>query len=240
MKTSTQTPSNYEEHVGQSRQYWRDIILGVNDGLVSMLLLVAGVVGGNLTVSQVLLTAVAGAVAGAISMGAGEYLATKSQEEVLSAELALERSHIQTHRGMEMEQLRGMLAAMGLESGDVGTVAAALGRTDATLLETMKALEFGIVDNQRRSPFKAMWVSGVTFIGGSLPSVVPFLFVDTPGRGLLWAAVLAGIALYGVGVAKTRVTKTSPVKAGAENLAIAGFGGGLAFLVGRLVDRALL
>jgi len=239
VKTSTRVPSDYEEHVGQSRQYWRDMILGVNDGLVSMLLLVAGVVGGNLPVSQVLLTAVAGAVAGAISMGAGEYLATKSQEEVLTAELALEQSHIQSHRPMEMEQLRGMLTAMRLDPGDIDTVAAALGRTDATLLEAMKALEFGVVDSERRSPFKAMWVSGSTFVAGSLPSVVPFLFVDTPGLGLFWAAALAGVGLFGVGVAKTRVTKTSPLMAGAENLVIAGFGGGIAFLVGRGVDRAL-
>ena len=55
----------YEPHVGESRQYWRDIILGVNDGLVSMVLLVAGVVGGGLSTSQVLLTAIAGSLAGA-------------------------------------------------------------------------------------------------------------------------------------------------------------------------------
>jgi ActR/RegA family two-component response regulator len=85
---------DYEHHIGETRQYWRDIILGVNDGLVSMLLLVAGVVGGGLDADQVLLTGIAGAIAGAVSMGAGEYLATKSQDEVLEAELDLERDHI--------------------------------------------------------------------------------------------------------------------------------------------------
>ena len=93
-----ETPSDpskpYEPHVGQSRQYWRDIILGVNDGLVSTILLVAVVVGGGPTTSQVLLTAIGGAIAGAISMGAGEYLATKSQTEVLDREIKLERDHI--------------------------------------------------------------------------------------------------------------------------------------------------
>jgi hypothetical protein len=64
----------YVEHIGMTRQYWRDIILGVNDGLVSMLLLAAGVVGGGLDADQVLLTGVAGAIAGAVSMAAGEYL----------------------------------------------------------------------------------------------------------------------------------------------------------------------
>ncbi len=72
-----------QEHLGASRQYWRDIILGVNDGLVSTFLLVTGVAGGGLLPRDVLLTAISGAIAGAISMAAGEYVATKSQNEVL-------------------------------------------------------------------------------------------------------------------------------------------------------------
>ena len=84
----------YVPHIGDSRQYWRDIILGVNDGLVSTFLLVVGVVGGGLNNEQVLLTGIAGAIAGAVSMAAGEYLATKSQDEILESELTLERDHI--------------------------------------------------------------------------------------------------------------------------------------------------
>ena len=60
------------DHLGKHRQYWRDIILGVNDGLVSTFLLVAGVAGGGLSTSDILLTAISGAIAGAVSMYAGE------------------------------------------------------------------------------------------------------------------------------------------------------------------------
>jgi hypothetical protein len=72
----------HNEHLQRTRQYYRDMMLGVNDGLVSTLLLVAGVVGGGMTVNVVLLTAISGAIAGAISMFAGEFVATKSQNEV--------------------------------------------------------------------------------------------------------------------------------------------------------------
>lgn len=74
----------HNEHLKRTRQYYRDMMLGVNDGLVSTLLLVAGVVGGGMGVKVVLLTAVSGAIAGAISMFAGEFVATKSQNEVMS------------------------------------------------------------------------------------------------------------------------------------------------------------
>ena len=72
------------EHLGKHRQYWRDILLGVNDGLVSTFLLVAGVVGSGLSSTDILLTAISGALAGAVSMAAGEFVATKSQNEVLT------------------------------------------------------------------------------------------------------------------------------------------------------------
>ena len=222
----------YEPHVGETRQYWRDIILGVNDGLVSMVLLVIGVVSAGLSRADVLATGVAGAIAGAISMGAGEYLATKSQDEVLDSELALEKVHLRHHREMEVEQLRDMFSDMGLHDDDVEGVVAAFDRSDEAMLNAMKALEFGAPDSERRSPYRAMAFSGLLFLLGSLPVVVPFVFAPSALSGLLWAMPLAAISLFGVGVAKTRVTRTNPVVAGLENLVIAGVGGVLAYVVG--------
>ena len=230
----TQAP-DYEAHVGQTRQYWRDMILGVNDGLVSMYLLVAGVVGGGLATGQVFLTAIAGAIAGAVSMGAGEYLATKSQEEVLTSELKLERQHIADYRQLELDQLRGMFEDMGILEEDLDGIVAAFDRSDEALLNAMKALEFGVVDSERRSPLRAMAFSAVLFAFGSLSSVAPFAFVSDPTTGLVWASILSAVGLFGVGVAKTMVTRTNPILAGLENLVIAGIGGLIAFYIGSLV-----
>lgn len=231
--------SAYTPHIGESRQYWRDIILGVNDGLVSIFLLVAGVVGGGLTSAQVALTAVAGAIAGSVSMAAGEYLATKSQDEVLEAELTLEREHIRDHREMELSQLREMFSEMGLRSEDVGTVVDAFDRSDEAMLNAMKALEFGVVDSERRSPYLAMLLSGGLFLVGSLPSVVPFLLLDSPRASLAWATALSLFGLFMVGVVKARVAKSGWVRSGLENLVIAGVGGVVAFLVGDVVGGVL-
>ena len=232
-------PPPYQEHIGVTRQYWRDIILGVNDGLVSVLLLVAGVVGGGLSADQVLLTGVAGAIAGAVSMAAGEYLATKSQDEVLNAELELEKVHIQHYRASEVQQIREMLADMGVNAGELEAVTAGLTRDDATLLNAMKALEFGVVESERRSPLRAMVMSGLLFFGGSLPSVLPFLLLESTSAGLVWASGLTAIGLFAVGVVKATVTRTGRLRSGLENLLIAGFGGVVAWGVGRLVGNSL-
>jgi VIT1/CCC1 family predicted Fe2+/Mn2+ transporter len=238
-KEMVSEPAPYEPHIGETRQYWRDIILGVNDGLVSIFLLVVGVVGGGLDTNQVLLTALAGAVAGAISMAAGEYLATKSQDEVLEAELTLERIHIRDHRQQELDQLRDMFADMGIHSDDIESMVAAFDRSDEAILNAMKALEFGFIESERRSPYRAMAASGVLFLAGSFPSVIPFLVFDSTSVALIWATFLALGGLFLVGVVKARVARHSWLRSGLENMVIAGVGGVLAWLIGDAAGAAL-
>ena len=229
----------YTPHIGESRQYWRDIILGVNDGLVSVFLLVVGVVGGGLSTEQVLLIAIAGALAGAVSMASGEYLATKSQDEVLAAELDLERIHLRDHREVEVEQLREMFQDMGVAETDLDGVVAAFDRSDEAMLNAMAALEFGVVDSERRSPWLAMTASGLLFLAGSLPSVLPFLVFQDSGLALAWATVLALGGLFVVGVVKARVTKGNWFTSGAENVVIAGVGGVVAWAIGNAIGATL-
>lgn len=228
----------YEPHIGETRQYWRDIILGVNDGLVSIFLLVLGVASGGLERGQIILTAIAGAVAGAISMAAGEFLATKSQDEVLEAELTLERTHIRKFRSLELDQLRGFFLDMGVRHEHIGGVMAAFNDNDEAILNAMGALEFGVVDSERRSPYRAMAASGGLFLLGALPSVLPFLFLEEITTAVVVATVLALAGLFIVGVVKARVTKNSRLRSGLENLVIAGLGGVAAWLIGDLVGRA--
>jgi VIT1/CCC1 family predicted Fe2+/Mn2+ transporter len=230
---------DYEPHIGGSRQYMRDVILGVNDGLVSTFLLVSGVVGGGLSATDVLLTGIAGAIAGAISMSIGEYIATKSQEEVFDAELELEAHHLEEHRDDEVAQLRAMLADRGLTGDDLDTVVAIIDKSDDTMLNMHAALEFGIVDDERRSPYLAAVASGMLFLAGALPSVLPFAIWDETGTGLLAAAVLAGIGLFAVGAAKTIQTRKNPWLSGAENLALGLVGGAIAYGVGTLFDSII-
>lgn len=229
----------YVPHIGDTRQYWRDIILGVNDGLVSIFLLVVGVVGGGLDAEQVLLTGVAGAIAGAVSMAAGEYLATKSQDEVLKSELNLERQHIEHFKDRELDQLRGFFTDMNVREKDLDAVMSGFTDNDEALLNAMASLEFGVVESERRSPVKAMAMSGLLFLAGSLPSVVPFALLDNAGSALVWATVLSLIGLFLVGVVKARVADGSYIKAGLENMLIAGVGGVAAWGIGNAVGTNL-
>jgi len=226
----------YRPHVGTGRQYIRDIVLGVNDGLVSIFLLVVGVVGGGLEAREVLLAGLAAAAAGAISMAAGEYIATKSQEEVFDSERELEIEHMEHHRERELDEFREMFRDMGLPPDDVERVVESLDRDDAAFLKTMMALEFGVVEEERRSPYTAAVLSGLLFLAGSLPTLLPFFFVESTGFGLFLAAIFSGVGLFAVGVAKTYVTRKNPLWAGLENVLIATAGALIAYVVGALYN----
>ena len=239
MSKGDQTPPGYEPHVGESRQYWRDIILGVNDGLVSIFLLVIGVVSGGLGRDDIILTAVAASIAGGVSMASGEYLATKSQDEVLTAELELERTHIRDFKEMEVDQLRDYFTDMGVRPEDLGGVIAAFEDNDEAILNAMAALEFGFVDSERRSPYMAMAASGLLFLVGSLPSILPYVFIADVAVATGVATVLALGGLFAVGVVKAYVAKTGWVKSGLENMVIAGIGGLIAFGIGRLFNTTV-
>ncbi|MFH1329108.1 MAG: VIT1/CCC1 transporter family protein [Actinomycetota bacterium] len=228
---------SFTEHLGRNRPYLRDAILGANDGLVSMLLLVAGVVGGGLTSRQVLLTGVAGAIAGAISMAAGEYVATKSQDELFEGELALERAHVREHHEAELQELSDLLGGIGLDGELRDRVVQHIGSDDESLLRVMTALEFGLVATERRKPHVAMYLSGLLFTVGSLAPVLPFAFAGSPRFGLLIAAAGTTLALLVVGAVKTWATRGHPGRAALENLSVATLGGGLAYGVGVLFDR---
>jgi VIT1/CCC1 family predicted Fe2+/Mn2+ transporter len=223
-----------EEHLGASRQYWRDIILGVNDGIISTFLLVAGVAGGGMTSSQILLTAIAGALAGAVSMMAGEYVATKSQNEVLSGELVLESIHVQEFLDEELEELVDLLEMIGIEHDEMRQPLLAYYRQNPkSLLKVMKTLEFGVVEQEVRNPLIAGVASCFLFLAGSVPSVVPFVICTTdPMQGLLLAGLATIIALFLVGAIKTWATRGHWIASAAENLIIAGCGGLLAYAVG--------
>ncbi len=235
-KPSIDGTHEYRPHIGPSRQYMRDIILGVNDGLVSVFLLVAGVVGGGLVARDVLLAALAASTAGAISMAAGESIATKSLEEVFDSERELEIEHLQYHRDHEIQEIREMFGEMGLGVEDVERIVVALDQDDDAFLKVMMALEFGVVEEERRSPYTAAAISGLLFLAGSIPSVLPFFFVESTGFGLFIAAIGSGLALFGVGVAKTFVTRKNWVWSGTENVLIATVGAMISYGVGALYN----
>lgn len=234
------------KHLGASRQYWRDIILGVNDGIISTFLLVTGVSGGGLSSKDILMTAIAGGIAGSVSMFAGEYVATKSQNEVMHGEIALEENHIKHQRDSEIAELGTLLELIGISETDetpfalLEDIKLYYHSNPRALLKVMVALEFGVLEDERRQPLRAGLMSCCLFATGSLPSIIPFVFSgDEPLMGLAVACIFSLSSLLLVGVVKSWATRGHWVAAAVENFIIAGIGGILAYASGAAFDAMI-
>ena len=242
MPENEQISPAYSEHLGGHRQYWRDIMLGFNDGLVSTFLLVNAVFAGGLSVSAILLTAVSGALAGAISMFVGEFIATKSQNEVLVGEIELEKRHVRDYLEDEVKQLDSLFTLIGIpDDSEERTVRHQLKQYYKTnpddLLKCMIALEFGVLDTEIRKPIMAGLTSGGVFVLGSLTSVIPFAIAKHPVDGIIAAAVVTGVALMVVGGLKTWATRGNFIYASLENVILSGIGAAIAYGVGLAFDK---
>jgi vacuolar iron transporter family protein len=224
-------------------------ILGVcgTTGLVSTFLLVAGVTGANLSNEDILLTAIAGTIAGAISMSSGEYIATKTQEEVFAGEVGLERAHIARHREKELLELRECFEKIGIvsqneaEQDEVDDLHQRLydfyrPRDHAHLLAHV-VLEFGILEDERRNPVVAATVAFCLFVCGALPSVIPYTFIANINVAFGTAGIFTLTGLFLVGAIKTWATRGNMWHAAIENLAVSAGGGAVAFAVGYAFER---
>lgn len=166
-------------------------------------------------------------------------MATKSQNEVLRGEIALERKHIRRNQADELSEVEELLKVIGIteEQEELrGELLSFYRQHPDALLQLMVALEFGVIEEELRSPIWAGLTSCVCFVIGSLPSVIPFAFDVSSTVGLIYAASFTILSLLIVGFVKTWATRGNCWTAAAENLIIGGCGGGIAYGVGLLFD----
>ena len=168
-------------HRGDASGSLRAAIFGVNDGLVSNLALVMGVTGGTGDRRLILLAGVAGLLAGAFSMGAGEYISVTSQRELFERELALEAEEIEAMPEEEANELALIYRAKGVSREEAEAMAARIMRDRTTALDTMAREELGLNPDELGSPWGVAASSFVSFAAGAVVPVLPWLVAS--GRG---------------------------------------------------------
>jgi VIT1/CCC1 family predicted Fe2+/Mn2+ transporter len=177
----------------------RAAVLGANDGIVSTASLVLGVAAAQATHSNVVVAGVAGLVAGAMSMAAGEYVSVQSQADTEQAELARERTELHVDTQGEHEELMEVYVGRGLDPALARQVAEQLMAHDA--LGAHARDELGISETLRARPLQAAWASACSFaVGGALPLLVTALAPEArllplvAGTSLVCLALLGGVA----------------------------------------------
>jgi VIT1/CCC1 family predicted Fe2+/Mn2+ transporter len=177
----------------------RAAVLGANDGIVSTASLVIGVAAAGTTYDAILITGVAGLVAGAMSMAAGEYVSVSSQSDTEAADIARETEELATQPEHELEELTGIYTLRGLTPELARQVAIQLTAHDA--LGTHARDELGIIDTMNAKPVQAAFASAGTFaLGAALPLLVVILASTSniipcvAATSLFFLAALGGLA----------------------------------------------
>ena len=192
MSRSTHT----EQHMVHRIGWLRAAVLGANDGLVSTSSLVVGVASAGSGHQAILIAGLAGLVAGAMSMAAGEYVSVSSQADAEAADLARERAELQHNPAAELDELTGIYVARGLEPGLARQVAEQLSAGD--VLAAHARDELGISETIATRPVQAALVSALTFSAGAvLPIIVAVLSPSGQVGWIVAATTLAGLAILG-------------------------------------------
>ncbi|HKS88814.1 MAG TPA: VIT1/CCC1 transporter family protein, partial [Stellaceae bacterium] len=217
----------------------RAAVLGANDGLVSNLSLVMGVAGAEAAGGTILLTGLAGLVAGACSMAMGEWLSVTSSRELSQQQIAVEADELQRIPEEEKEEMVLIYQAKGLDEGAARALADRLMADKNTALDTLVREELGIdPEALGGSAWAAAGASFGLFAAGAIFPVAPFFRLD--GWAALAASIAAsGLALLLIGAGTSLFTGRGLVFSGLRQLLIGYAAAGITFGIGRLVGVSL-
>jgi VIT1/CCC1 family predicted Fe2+/Mn2+ transporter len=216
----------------------RAAVFGVNDGLVSTTSLVMGVAGAAPQPRIILLTGIAGLLAGAFSMAAGEYVSMRSQRELFEYQIALERDELEQYPEEEAEELALVYNARGLDINQARTMAQDMLKEPQHALDVLAREELGLNPEELGSPWGAAWSSFAAFAaGGSIP-LIPFVF-GPQAAAIPVAAALAVIALFVVGAALSLFTGRNAAASGMRMVLIGGGAASVTYTIGALLGVSL-
>ena len=222
----------HEHHADVSGGWLRAATFGAMDGLVTNIALIAGVGGGGAGRHTLILTGVAGLVAGAISMGLGEYTSVRTQNDQVAAELRKELRELRRNPEGEADVLVAMWTARGLPAPLARQVADVLKAHPEQALRVHAQEELGVVPDELPSPWTAALSSFVCF---ALGAVVPLLTYLLGFDSLLLALVVGGAGLFAAGVLIARFTGRPWWRSGLWQLLLGAAAAGATYVIGALI-----
>ena len=205
-------------------------VFGVNDGLVSNAALIYGIAGASQEPSIIVLTGVAGLLAGAFSMAAGEYVSVRSQREMFEYQIGLERDELEEYPEEEAAELALIYAAKGMPLDEARRVADTLMQDPERALDTLAREELGLNPDELGSPWVAAISSFSAFTAGAALPLLPFLLGH--GHALTASITLTALGLFAVGASMSLFTGRHALLSGLRMLAIGGAAGLATYFIG--------
>jgi VIT1/CCC1 family predicted Fe2+/Mn2+ transporter len=208
----------------------------MNDGIVTIVCFVAGVTVSIKDIRVVLLSALAEIVAGAISMFFGAYLSIKSQREFFDNEIKREKREIDEMPEKESEEIREIYTNLGFKDNEVDMIVKRVTSDKKLWVRFMLREELGILEENFDDPVRVGAIMGSSFMIGSLPPLIPYMFLDNSVTALKLAILVSIVFLFGIGAGKTLITKGNWVKSGIEVSIIGTAASGIGYGIGKIIS----
>jgi len=223
-----------EEHIEGGAKI-RSFILGFNDGLISVFTLLVGVAAATLNEGNytVILTGMAAMVSGAISMGLGEYVSSKSEARYIKNEIERERAEIKLFPDEEKEEVRELLGNWGFKGDHLEKSLDTIVSDEESWVDFLTKSELGLEEPE--NPAIGGIITFIAFIAGSLIAIFPY-FINLGIFSLILSSILSFTMLFVVGAAKVKITGENPWKSGIEMVLIGIVGFIVSYGIGYGVD----
>jgi len=224
-----------EQHGGAGSQYIGDLVYGGLDGIVTTFAIVSGVAGAELGAGVILILGLANLLADGLSMAAGAFLSSKSEQEYYERERAREEWEVEHFAEGERAEMVEIYRAKGYSPQDAETLVAIQSQDTKLFVDEMMVQELGLLPDERKPHLSALATFGAFLIAGAVPMVVYvlglFVTID-PAVSFPTSIALSALALFALGAAKVLITERSWLRSGLEMLIVGGVAAAVAYLVG--------
>jgi VIT1/CCC1 family predicted Fe2+/Mn2+ transporter len=205
-----------------------EVILGASDGLTVPFALAAGLSGAVRSGGLVFMAGAAEMLAGAVAMGMGGYLSSRSERDLYYRELARERREVDEMPAEERKEIEDIYREKGLDGEPLRLVVDAITSDKKRWVDVMMREELNL-EEPDRSPVTTGLTIGFSYMAGAIVPLLPYLFAPRVSTALAWSAGVTLLALFVAGAVKSRFTGEAPLKSALETAVIGAIAGGAAF-----------
>lgn len=223
-----------DEQHPHPHEFFGDIILGLNDGIVTTLVFALSVAGASNAYGTVILTGFAEMLAGGVSMFLGAFMSAESRKEALEHQITIERLEIENEPEEEREELRQIYRAKGFTGTQLAGIVDHLTSDKERWLQSLIQDELLLRPDEFRSPWAVAAVVGASFVAGAFVPILPFLLHLRLAPAI--AGILSVITLFATGAARSRYSHRSWGRSGAEMLLVGLIGAGAGLVIGKILS----
>lgn len=230
-----QTGQSEKLHQTIGGRYIKDIVFGANDGIITTFAVVSGVAGAGLSTKTVLILGFANLIADGISMGASNFLGSRSEEEYYRKEYEAETWEVENIPDEEREEIRRIYKAKGFKGEDLDSAVEVITSDKKRWVDVMMKEELGLIEEPKGQAGKKGLVTFVSFVIAGFMPLASYVLFFKGTRTFLLSIVITGVTLFIVGSMRTLITKRKWWLAGLEMFAVGLLASGVAYAIGAVL-----